>query len=102
MRIQDTVGPKPLAALVFRNAARFHLDGDPVSARVLWSLHQAAQAPYFYECLFQMAQTQMPLGDGYEAWRLQTAEAMERGKELWYLDFYKVRDQPDEPDAVVS
>jgi hypothetical protein len=74
-----------------------------VSARVLWSLHPATQAPNFYEKFFSMCRRRIPEGDReYRAWRREIAEAMERGEELRYLGYYVIRDQPDEPDATVT
>jgi hypothetical protein len=98
-RIQDHVEPEPLAALLLRHAGRFSLDGIPVSARVLWSLHPATAAPYFYEYFFEICRERIPSGRRHEKWRRAKAEAMERGREIWYLGHYRVRDQPDEPDA---
>jgi hypothetical protein len=37
----------------------------------------------------------------HEDRRRQTADAMERGREIYYLGHYAVRDQPDEPDATI-
>jgi hypothetical protein len=101
-RIQDNVDPQPLAGLVLSRASRFAIDGVPASARLLWTLQPAADAPYFFEYFFMMTQTQIPFGSKYEAWRNKIAEQMENGKEIYYLGYYKVLDQPDEPDAVVK
>jgi hypothetical protein len=99
-RIQDNVDPAPLAELVLKRANHFAIDGEPASARVLWSLHPATEAPYFYEYFFGMSQERIPYDDSHEAWRKKIAEEMETGKWIYYLGYYKVRDQPDEPDAV--
>jgi len=102
-RVQDPVDPVPLARLVLSQAHRFGpLGGVPASARVLWSLHPALQAPNFFECFFSMCQAMIPFGDGYEKWRSEMATAMERGEQIWYLSYYKIASQPDEPDAVLE
>ena len=61
-RIQDAVDPRPLAEIVLRNASAFSLDGDPVSARVLWDVSPAMTAPYFGEAFFAMCQRPIPFG----------------------------------------
>jgi hypothetical protein len=102
-RIQDAVDPAPLARLVLSHAHRFGpLDGVPKSSRVLWSLHPALQAPEFFECFFDMCQIHIPTGDEYEAWRKSMDAAMRRGEQIRYLSYFKVPEQPDEPDAVLE
>jgi hypothetical protein len=102
-RIQDAVDPRPLARLVLKHAHHFGpMDGVPMSSRVLWSLHPALQAPEFFECFFEMCQVKIPTGDDYEAWRMSMDAAMQRGEQFRYLSYYKVREQPDEPDAFLE
>jgi hypothetical protein len=101
-RIQHAVDPEPLAALVLENSGRFSLGGTPVRARVLWSLHPATAAPSFYEYFFEMCREAIPPGPDHDDWRKAKAKAMDRGSEIWYLGYYVVRDQPDEPDAVLD
>jgi hypothetical protein len=84
-RIQDAVDTEPVCALVMRHAASCSLGGDPVSARVCFSLREAADsdfAPYFYECLLNFSRSPRPTD--YEKWRQQRAEAMDSGKEIAY------------------
>jgi hypothetical protein len=99
-RIQDPVDPHPLAEIVLRNATNWAIDGDPVSARVLWDLRPAATAPYFGESFFQMCQRPIPYGSGYKRWREGIAAEQEQGKSIWYLGHDRA-EQPDEPDATV-
>jgi hypothetical protein len=84
-RIQDTVDPAPLAALVLEHSTGCTLGGKPVRARVCHTLQEAAKETYFYECLFSMAQRPIPFGDGYAAWREERGRLMAEGRELWYL-----------------
>jgi hypothetical protein len=84
-RIQNPVDPDPLAALVLRHAVGFDLGGRPVAAEVCPSLRDARQAPYFYEALVSFGRCPILQGDGYEAWKRETSEAMESGRELYYL-----------------
>jgi hypothetical protein len=103
-RIQDPVDPAPVAALVLRKASGFAMDGEPRSARVLWSLHPAATSPAFWECFFDMCQRQIPFGPEHPNWREKIAAEQEQGKQIWYLGhwFGDERDsQPDEPDATL-
>ena len=101
-RIQDPVDPAPLAAIVLEVSTRFAIGGEPASARVLWSLRAARDAPDFYEHLFHMAQRPIPYGDGYESWRAKIDGAQRQGREIWYVGYDVVPVQPDEPDAVVK
>ena len=98
-RIQDPVDPGPLAELIL-NRAHSRTGADPVSARVLWSLHPAMQAPNFFESFFDMSQTKIPFGKKNKNWRKKMAKRMNRGHEIWWLGEYIVPIQPDEPDAV--
>lgn len=84
-RIQDPDDPAPLEQLAVRAAAHFSLGGTPVSARVCRTLSEAAKQPFFYEALLTFASTPIPYGDGYEPWRAQRAQAMEEGREFYFL-----------------
>jgi hypothetical protein len=84
-RIQSSTDPEPLEKLILSQCRRFRLGGEPLRARVCWSLQEAAKAPFFFEALFGMAQTQIPFGDGYEAWQKERLSAMRDGKEIRYL-----------------
>jgi hypothetical protein len=90
-----------IVAVVLRNAHRFSLDGEPVSARVLRDLRQASSAPYFFESFFQMCQRPIPYGPQYESWRERVAADQEEGKALWYLG-HDNGEQNDEPDAKLT
>jgi hypothetical protein len=84
-RVEDAVDPRPLEDLIVRVATRFAIGGRPVSARVCTSLQEAAAQPYFFEALLGMAQRPIPFGDGYDSWRRERAEAMEAGREIYFL-----------------
>lgn len=84
-RIQDTVDPGPLEGLILRTAGQFQIGGEPLSARVCASLQDAAGQPYFYEALLSIAQQPIPRGEGFEDWRRERAEAMEEGREIYFL-----------------
>jgi hypothetical protein len=86
-RIQDPVDPDPVCAVVMRSAQGCQLGAEPVAARLCLTLREAAEseeAPYFYEALVSHSLSSIPFGDGYDAWRNEIAEAMERGREIYY------------------
>lgn len=101
-RIQDTVDPGPLAAVVLDQCRGFDLGGVPASARVRWSLHPASHEPYFYECFLSMCQRSIPFGPRYQAWRRATDKAMREGRELYYLGYWRSLEEPDEPHTVAT
>lgn len=82
-RIQDSVDPAPLEALILDVAGHFALPGTPASTRVCESLQEAREAPFFYEALFDFAQRPIPFGDGYEDWRRTMDELMREGQEIY-------------------
>jgi hypothetical protein len=85
-RIQDAVDGQPVSDLVLHHSRKFSLGGEPVRARVCGTLRVAAEsdtAPYFFECLRQFSNP-IPFGDGYDAWRVARAAAMEAGQEIAY------------------
>ena len=84
-RIQDAVDPGPLEGVILRAATRFQIGGKPLSARVCSSLKDAASQPYFYEALLAIAQKPIPYGQGFEAWRRERAEAMNEGRDIYFL-----------------
>ena len=84
-RIFDRVDGTQVETVVLENAKRLKLDGLPLRARVCDSLQEAAGERYFYESLFDMAQKPIPCGDGYEAWKKATAEALTAGRGIWFL-----------------
>ncbi len=100
-RLHDPVNPEKLAAVVLKATTinRWGMGGEPVSARVRWSLHPATAAPYFYECFFKMCQQPIPYGDDYPAWRRRIMRRMREGKEIWYLGHYAVDEPLDGWDA---
>ena len=102
-RIQDSVDPGPVAAVVLRNAHRFAIDGEPESARLLWTLHPAVDTPGFWDAFFDMCQPGKVGTRRFSRWRKKIAELQEQGKEIWYLGHWVVpRDgQPDKPDATL-
>jgi hypothetical protein len=85
-RIQDPVDSAAVCEVVMQAAQAVSLGGEPVAAEVCTTLRDAAEAsaPYFYEGLLAFASTQIPFGDGYEAWRKERADAMAQGKEIYY------------------
>lgn len=84
-RIQDTVDPTELEQIVVEKSNGFHLAGKPVSARVCYTLQEARDQAYFFECLFAMSQRPIPFGNGYGAWRSEMDKRMRAGRELYYL-----------------
>ena len=90
-RIQDPVDPEPLEQLVLQHCVGNDLGGKPVKARVCKFLHEASDAPFFYEGFFAFCQKHIPFGDQYQAWREEMNKEMQAGKELYYLgnpDYY--------------
>lgn len=86
-RIQAVVDPEPVCELVLRFSQGCDLGGTAVSARVCYTLREAADspdAPYFYECYLSYCRRPIPLGNGYKAWRTATDEAMRRGADIAY------------------
>lgn len=84
-RIQHAVDPRPLEELMLRAAHRFATDVPPVSARVCATLQEASTQPYFFEAILKFAQEPIPHGEGYGVWRRARANAMEEGKEIYFL-----------------
>ena len=83
-RIQDPVDPKPLEELALKAATGFSLGSRPVSARVCFSLQEAADQPYFYEALLDFARRSIP-HEGYHEWREAMRAAMAQGHEFYFL-----------------
>lgn len=86
-RIQDPVDPDPVCAVVMRCARGYSLGSEPIAAQLCSTLREAAEskeAPWFYEALMSYSRSAIPFGEGYEAWREQMVDAMERGKEIYY------------------
>lgn len=84
-RIQDAVDEGPLVSLVRRAAAR-HGPGDVIDAALCTTLQDARDAPYFYEALWEFANTRVPRNRWRHAWwRRRIAAAMEDGSEMYYL-----------------
>lgn len=81
-RIQDTVNPDPVAAVVLSVADRFATPGAPASARVCLTLQEAASAPWFYEYFFGFCQRPIPYGKKYGQWRKRMDKRMRAGKEI--------------------
>ena len=82
-RVQETVDPGPVAEIVLAGAVLDASGAKPIAARVCDTLQEARDAPYFYECYFDMCRTVWP--DDWHAWRAQTDEQMRAGRQLWYL-----------------
>jgi hypothetical protein len=78
-RIQDTVDPTALEAVVLANARRFGTPGTPVSAKLCGTLQEAAGAPWFYENFFDFCQNPIPFGPKYKKWRKRIRRRMEAG-----------------------
>ena len=86
-RIQDAVDPEPVCDVVMRFARLCSLGSEPVTARLCSTLREAAEshdAPHFYEALLSYPRSAIPLGNDYDAWRQQRAEAMDGGREIYY------------------
>ena len=86
-RIQDTINPGPVCALVLRSSRTCTLGADPVGARLCGTLREAADspdAPYFYEAYLAFAARQAPSDEDYPAWKARVAEKMEAGQDIWY------------------
>src|SRR5437899_1029254 len=84
-RIQDTVRPTALEAVVLANARRFATPGEPVSARLCQTLQEAASAPWFYENSFDFCQRPIPFGPKYKKWRKRIKRLMETGREIAFI-----------------
>lgn len=82
-RIQDAVDTGPVAAIVLQ-LAQSRSDVDrAVSARVCETLQEARDAPYFFECYFDMCRE--PEAEDWEAWRAEVDRAMQEGSEIYFL-----------------
>jgi hypothetical protein len=84
-RIQHTVDPQQLEALVLRHAGSYDLGGTPAAATVRYSLREAEEELYFYEGLLSFARADRPDSESYAAWRDSIAEEMQHGRHLYYL-----------------
>jgi hypothetical protein len=85
-RIQDSVDPSKIEALILRVSEQFALGGQPKRSRLCPSLQDACREPYFYESFFGMAQTRIPFGEStYSPWRAENDEQMQKGNQIWYL-----------------
>jgi hypothetical protein len=85
-RIQDAVDFSKLEELVLQASGGFSLGGKPRDSRLCHTLQEASNEPYFYECFFEMCQTQIPFGEKtYEPWRKEINAEMQKGKQPWYL-----------------
>jgi hypothetical protein len=71
-----------VCAPVLRHARQFSLGGQPVEAQICATLREAADAPYFYECLLSFARRPSP--DDHDRWRTRIAKAIELGREVSY------------------
>jgi hypothetical protein len=79
----DAVDPNRLL-----DAVRPHLgsvDEEGVSLRVCDTLQEASATPYFFEALIHFSQRPIPFGAGYETWAEQKRDAIQRGKEIYFL-----------------
>ena len=85
-RIQDAVQPEQLESIVLAQSKHFDLGGSiAVSAKICTSLKEASSEIMFYEHYFDMCQTHIPYGEGYEQWRVDMNKKMNQGKELYFL-----------------
>ena len=86
-RIQDPVDPAPLEEIVLRQAGKYSLEGDAVSAELCTSLREASDEPRFYEALYIFSQEPIPFAPGRkrEKWRQRIDREMRGGKHLYYL-----------------
>ena len=85
-RIQDPVNSEPLEKLILDVSGGFSLRGTALAARLCGSLQEAAAAPYFFECFFEMSQRVIPFGEQtYPKWQAEMDRLMRMGKEVWYL-----------------
>jgi hypothetical protein len=86
-RIQDPVDSGPLERIVAAYASRStDLRGSVERIEVCRSLQEASNAPYFFECLFEMAQTRKPRrGWRLLLWRRRISRRMAHGNEIWLL-----------------
>src|SRR4051812_8383526 len=79
-RIQAPMDPEPVCTLVMRHARQFGLGGRAASAELCASLREAAEsgsAPYFYECLLELARRPAADDPSYPQWRASIAADME-------------------------
>jgi hypothetical protein len=85
-RLQHTVDPTELEALVLDASAKFV--PDAVAARTCTSLGVARDAPYFYEALIHFA-SEIAKRDvaptPFDEWAHRTDAEMREGRHLYYL-----------------
>jgi hypothetical protein len=84
-RVLDEVDRASLATLVRAHASKFRLGGEVAEVAVCETLHDAREAPYFYEALIRFSRTGPRMDDDYEAWRCQIRDALLAGRELYFL-----------------
>jgi len=84
-RVQSTVDPEPLEALVLASCPMFGIDA--ASTRVCGSLQEARHDPYFFECLAgltaKLAARQASTRPD-QKWRKKTDRRMRKGRDLSY------------------
>ncbi len=84
-RIQHRTDPEPLERLILRHASSFSITAEAKSAKLCDSLQACSAETYFFEALFALSQEKIPFGSGYEAWRMEKAARMAKGKEIYFL-----------------
>ena len=82
-RVGDPLDEAWVAGVVLRAARRCDLGGTARTAEVCWSLQEAAAETYFYESFWGMCRQAPTTRD--HGWRERTKEAMQQGREIWYL-----------------
>ena len=77
---------EPLLEVADAQLAACGIDPQGTTSRLCDTLQEAANAPYFFEGLLYFAQqSPIPFGDTYETWARERREAMEAGREIYYL-----------------
>jgi len=84
-RIQDSVDPTEVEALVLAFSYGCALGGEPVEATICPTLGSARDAPYFYEAIITFTRSQPKHGESYEKWRRRMDRRMRKGKEIDFL-----------------
>ncbi len=92
-RLFDAVDGTELEALVLKHSKSFALGGEPIKAEVCYSLADADNSPYFYECLMALVRHGPPQGAAkWKTWKQKMAEAIRNGEMLMYCGDPKQRE----------
>jgi hypothetical protein len=88
-RIFDVVDCSEIESLILKHAVGYALGGRPKSARVCYSLREAADtsdAPYFYECFLRLIHEvgKKNTSSSYAKWRARKKRELKAGYWMMY------------------